>query len=371
MDNKWEKPHFNGTLYDMNEAVAILNVLKRGAPTNGVLVKKFEDEFAAFTGGKYGVATNSWGGGAQLLTILLDIKQGDEVIIPAMAMSATANFFALRGAKIVFAEVDPKTMNLDVSKLEEKITEKTKVVVAVHMCGQPADLDPISEIVKKHNLILIQDAAHAPGALYKGKPLASYGDFTIYSFHQAKNICTLGEGGMIVFQNEDYYNRLKQLRSHGLGKEIGLSNRMTEVQGAVGLEQLKKLPQHNKIRRKLAYYMNDCLKTIEGITIPYEIPDVYHVYHLYNIVLDEEKLGITKKKFIEGLWRKKRIMTISYAPAVNCLEPYLKLGHYAGECPVSEKVADNSIILPIAPWYTTDEMDEMYTAIKELIQETK
>lgn len=367
--NKWEQPHFYGSIYGLEEASALLEVLSEGAPTNGKRVREFEKQFSHYVGAEYGVATNSWGGAAHIVAISLDIQEGDEFIVPAIAMSASANFFVREGAKIVFAESDPKTFNIDPKKLEKYITPKTRAIVAVHMCGQPVEMDSIMEIAKKHNLVVIQDAAHAPGALYKGNALGKYGDYSIYSFHQAKNMCTLGEGGMVVVNDKDIAIKLSKIRVHGSGEYIGVSNKMTDIQAAVGLIQLQRLPIHTEIRRKLAYYLNELLSGIEGISIPYELDDIYHVYHLYNIILDEEKVGITKKEFIERLWRKSRIMSISYSPTVNCLNSYKKLGHYEGECPISEKIALTSIVFPIAPWFCKEEMFEISQAIKAVLMD--
>lgn len=364
---KWIKPHFYGTIYDENEEDAAIRVLNDGAATNGRLVKRFEKAFSDYVGGDFGVATNSWGGAAQILTLCMGLKSDDEIVIPAIAMSATANFFASAGAKIVFAEVDSKTLNIDVNDLSKKITPKTKAVVVVHMCGQPVDLDKVVSITNEHNISLIQDAAHAPGALYKEKPIASYGDYVLYSFHQAKNMSTLGEGGMVVCNDVVMYEKIKKMRAHGAGEYIGVSNRMTEIQAAIGLEQLKKLDGFNNKRRKLAHYLSKRLNNIKGIRCPIELEDVYHVYHLFNILIDEKELGVPRDELRKRLWNRHHIMTISYEPTINCLSAYKKLGHYVGECPVSENITKSSLILPIAPWYELTDMELLYNAILDVI----
>lgn len=366
-ENKWDLPHSYGSIYGVEEAQAMLEVLNDWAPTNNKRVREFEQKYASFVQGQYGVATNSWGGGAHLVAIMLDLQPGDEIIVPALAMQATANIFVREGAKIVFAEIDPRTFNLDPDKVEEKITPRTKAIIVVHMCGQPCDLDPIEQIAKKHGVFLIQDAAHAPGALYKGKGLGAYGDFVIYSFHQAKNMCTLGEGGMVVTHNREWAEKLRRLRGHGAGLYIGVSNRMTEVQAAVGLVQLEKVETHNTTRRQLSYYLNELISEVDGLSPPYEIPDVYHVYHLYNAIIDEKRIGLTRDEFLRLLWKKKQIMVITYYPTVNCLPAYKALGHGEGECPVSEDVTARSIVLPMSPRYTKADMAELVAGIKEVV----
>ncbi|HEY9062645.1 MAG TPA: DegT/DnrJ/EryC1/StrS family aminotransferase [Pseudobacteroides sp.] len=370
-ENKWDLPHSYGSMYGVEEAQAMLEVLNEWAPTNNKRVREYESRFSTFVGASYGVATNSWGGAAHLVAIMMDIKEGDEIIVPAMAMSATANIFVREGAKIVFAESNPRTFNIDVEKLEEKITSKTKAIIIVHMCGQPCDMDPIVDIARRHGLLLVQDAAHAPGAMYKGKGLGEFGDYVIYSFHQAKNICTLGEGGMVVTNNKEWAEKLKKLRGHGAGLYIGVSNRMTEIQAAVGLVQLDRIKTHTETRRRLSYYINEFIRDIDGLSTPYEISDVYHVYHLYNLLVDEKRLGMTKNELMRYLWKKRRIMAISYYPTVNCLPPYKELGHGEGECPITEEMAARAIALPMSPRYTEADIEEMVTGIRDVVNMRK
>ncbi len=371
LDNKWDLPHYYGSIYGIEESKAILDVLNEWAPTNGRRVQEFERRFANYAGARFGVATNSWGGAAHLVAIAIGIEEGDEVIVPAFAMSATANFFIREGAKIVFAEVDPRTFNIDARLLESKITTRTKAIVCVHLCGQPCDMDALVSIAKKHDLRLIQDAAHAPGALYKGIPVGSFGDFAIYSFHQAKNMSTLGEGGMVVVNEKETADKMKKLRSHGSGLYIGVSNRMTEVQGAVGLVQLERLRAHNETRRRLSYILNDSIKDIDGLIPPYEMPEVKHVYHLYNVTVEEKKLGMTKDELLKFLWKKRKIMAIAYSPTVNCLPAYKALGHGEGECPVTEALVERVLTLPMSPRFTKDDIAELAAGIRDVVEMRK
>lgn len=367
-ENKWVFPHSFGTIYGTEEAQAVLEAMMEGAQTNGKKVKAFERNYTEFVGAEYGVATNSWGSAAQLVAILMDLKETDEVIVPAWTMSASANLFVREGAKIVFAEVDPRTFNINPDKLEEKITENTKAICVVHMCGQPCDIEKVQVIAKKRNLFMIQDAAHAPGARYKGNGLGKFGDFVIYSFHQAKNMCTLGEGGMVVTNKKEWAEKLRKIRSHGMGKYIGISCKMTEVQAAVGSVQLKKLPSQNAKRRELSYYLSSLLQNQDKLIVPYEIPNVEHVYHLYSLRINRQKTKITKDEITRYLWTRKRIMAIAYYPTVNCLPVYKEMGHGEGECPITEEAAANTIILPMNPRYTREDMEVLADGIKEVLE---
>jgi perosamine synthetase len=371
-DNKWELAQFFGTVYGIEEARAMIEVLNEWAPTNNMRVREFESKFAEYVGARYGVAANSWVGAAHLVAILLEIQKGDEFIVPAVTFQASANIFQREGAKIVFADVDPRTFNLDPARLEAKITPKTRAIVAVHMCGQPCDMDAINAIAGRYNLTVIQDAAHAPGALYKGKRLGELSDFVIYSFHQSKNMSTLGEGGMAVTHKKEWVERMRRFRAHGAGRYIGISCRMTEVQAAVGLIQMERLPQNNSNRRRLAYYLNRKLAEIEGFVTPLELPDVYHVYHIYNALIDPDILGMDRGDLMRKLWAVKRIMVgTQYYPTVNCLPAYQALGHGKGECPVAEEIAARLVSLPISPRFSEADMDELAEGVKAVLPTQK
>lgn len=367
-ENKWKHALFNGTEYGFEEANEVLKVINEWAPTNNVNVKAFEKKFAEFVGGGYGVAANSWVGAAQLLAIMFQFKPGDEVIVPALTFQASANIFVREGAKIVFADSDPKTFNIAPSKLEALITEKTRAIVVVHLCGQPCDMDEINEIAKKHNIPVIQDAAHAIGALYKGKSLAKLSDYVLYSFHQSKNMSTLGEGGMLVTSNEAMSLDMKKIRTHGSGLFAGISSRMTDMQGAVGLIQMKRVVEQNEKRREVAHYMTERLSQVPGITPPYEKPDIVHSYHLYNILIDPEIIGMSRDELLTKLWTKKKIMVgKQYSPTVNCLAAYKNLGYGEGLCPVAEDMSSRLLSLPISFKFTKSDVDELVDGIIDVI----
>jgi perosamine synthetase len=351
----------------LEEAAAVAEVLQRWTHSAPDYVAQFEAQIAEKVGAKYAIAANSWGSAAHLVAILLDLKPQDEVIVPAISFQASANIFYREKARIVFAESHPDTFNLDPEKLEEKITPNTKAIVAVHMFGQPCDLNPIIAIARKHQLTVIQDAAHAPGAQYRGKGLGELGDFTIFSHQQEKNISTLGEGGTVVTNRPDWADKLRMLRSNGRGQYLGIDCNMTQVQAAVGLVQLNKLDRHNQIRRRLAYYLNEKLAELKGLVTPWELPGVKHVYHLYTTRVEAQILGAGRDELLKNLWKKRKIMAITYAPTVNVLPCYQKLGHGPGECPVSEATSGKTLALPISPRFTEADMDELVDGLKYVL----
>ena len=388
-ETKWEQAYNYGTIYGLEEAEVLLEVLAKKAPTGGPKVREFEKKFAEYVGTRHAIAVSSWVAGAHLATIAIGIKPGDEVLVPAMTFQATANPAAFQGATIKFVEADRRTFNMNPEKIEDGITPKTRAIFPVHMCGQPCDMDPIMEIAKKHGLVVIEDAAHAPGAEYRERKIGSIGDITVFSFQQAKNMSTLGEGGMVTTDNDEYVETMLAYRAHGFpssrvvekGKEKfargfvcvcpGLNYRMTDVQASVGIVQLGKLDEHNEMRRNLARYLSNQLKDIKGITVPYEMEEVKHIYHLYNILVEESVLGIDRDRFLEKLENEEGIVgvRVHYCPPVHLLEYYRAQGHREGECPITEQFANEMATLPMNPRLTLRDMDCVANAVKRVANE--
>ena len=367
--NKWQMAFMFGSDYGVEEAQAMIDVLHCGAATTGQKVAEFEEAFARHEGAEHAVAANSWVGAAHLLTIALELKPTDEIIVPALTFDASANIFVREGAKVVLTEIDPRTFNIDPAGLEETITDRTRAIVAVHMCGQPCNMDAILEVARRNDLLVIQDAAHAPGAAYHGKKLGEVGDFAIYSFQQMKNMSTLGEGGMVITNDAALAEKMKEIRSHGGDRYFGINCRMPEVQGAVGLIQLNRLDGFNAIRRRLSYHLNELLADVEGIITPYEIPDVTHVYHLYNTLVDEMSLGMSRDEFTKALLEQENVHTMTqYHPTLNCLPKFSALGYKPGDCPVSEDASARVVTLPINPRFTDADMAELVEKIRRVLK---
>jgi perosamine synthetase len=302
--------------------------------------------------------------------------------------------FSALGARIVFCDVDPRTLNLDPSKLEGLITGRTKAIVPVHLFGQCCEMDAICEISGRHHIPVIEDCAHNPGGEYLGVKSGALGDMGVFSFHQQKNLSTLGEGGMLTTDNREYFERVLSYRSlccrtyggsskylpideneNPMGKEywklyfddIGFNFRMTDAQAAVGVEQLKKLEGHNRKRVELAERLTRQLEGVSGIRTPYVDPKGKHVFHIYLLIL-EKGFPMAKADFMWELYTKKGIKAWSHYMPVHLTDPYRAEGHQEGECPVAEAIISRHVTLPIHPRLTDGAIDYMAGCIRELAE---
>lgn len=368
-EKKLALTHDYGTIYGLEEAKAIIEVLAKGAPTYGYGTRgqEFEKALAKYSGAKHAIVVSSCAAALHLSAIALGIKGEDEVIVPSLTFSASANVFAFQGAKIVFVDSNERTFNLDSHTIEKKITNKTKAIIAVHMCGQPCDMDPIMEIAKKYHLVVIEDAAHAIGAEYKRRKVGILGDIACFSFHNCKNMSTLGEGGAITTNNDEWAEIMSLYSRHG-GKYAGLNYRMTEIQSAVGLIQLKKLDKHNQIRRTLSHYLTKKLEGIKALIPPYESKEVKHVYHLYNMLIKKGIAGMDRDTFIKRMAQEGIKCIIQYCPPVHLKEAYQRLGHKKGECPIAEDLSSRIVTLPMGPRLTVEDIDFMVEKIKKIFK---
>lgn len=387
-----ELEYGHGAAYGPEEEAALVEVLRAGAPSCGPKVKKFEEAFAAYCGAKYGLAVTSGTAGLELAVIAAGIEPGDEVITTPISWISTANAAAAKGARVVFADVSPRTLNLDPASIAEKITERTKAIIVVHLYGQPCDMDPIMELARAHGILVIEDCAHAAGAEYKGRRSGTLGDIGVFSFHQQKNMVTLGEGGMITTSRKDLYERMLSFRSlccltydpkgkylpidetkQPMGKrywyldfdDVGFNFRMTDAQAAVGLEQLRKLDGFNTRRMEIANRYCALLRGTRGLTLPYVSPDVKHVFHIYCVMVERE-FRLNKEDFMWELYTAKRIKVWSHYMPIHLTTAYRKLGHHDGECPVAESLFHKYVSLPIHPRMTEDSITYVTNSIREL-----
>jgi len=386
-----ELEYGHGSAYGPEEEAALVDVLRAGAPSCGPKVKKFEENFAAYCGAQYGLAVTSGTAGLELAVIAAGIEPGDEVITTPISWISTANAAATRGARVVFADVNPRTLNLDPASVAEKITERTKAIIVVHLYGQPCDMDPIMELARARGILVIEDCAHAAGAEYKGRRSGTLGDIGVFSFHQQKNMVTLGEGGMLTTNRKDLYERMLSFRSlccltydpkgkylpidetkQPMGKrywyldfdEVGFNFRMTDAQAAVGLEQLRKLEGFNARRMEIANRYCELLRGTRGLTLPYVSPDVKHVFHIYCVMV-EPVFRLNKEDFMWELYTAKRIKVWSHYMPIHLTTAYRKLGHHDGECPVAESLFHKYVSLPIHPRMTEDSITYVTDSIRE------
>jgi perosamine synthetase len=342
------------------DAQAAYDTILTGWITQGPKVQEFEEKFASYVGVKYAVAVSNCTTALHLSMIVSGIREGDEVICPSMSYIATANSIRYVGAIPVFAEVEANTYNLDPSDVELKITSKTKAILIVHQIGLPADIDVFKDLCKRYNLKLIEDAACAVGSSYKGAKIGSHSDLICFSLHPRKVIST-GDGGMITTNREDYYNRLKLLRQHGMSIndrvrheskelvfedhiELGYNYRLTDIQAAIGIKQLEKLDWIISERKKLADIYNKAFKYVTFFRLQSSNSDYKTNYQSYCIYL-ERSCPITRNMLMKGLLdagiaSRRGVMTTHRETAYLSLNVNLKLS-------ISEDLQDNSIILPL------------------------
>jgi len=352
------------------EARAVYDVVKTGWLNEGKKVESFENNFAEFIGTKYAVAF--FNGTVALHSVLaaLNLKPGDEVIVPSFTFISTANSVIFTGAKPVFADIDEKTFNLSPDDVNEKISDRTRAIIPVHYGGQAADMKPLCEIADDRNLLVVEDAAEAHGATYQDKKVGTFGNAGMFSFTPTKNITT-GEGGMITTNDEKLSERLRLLKNHGSSSPyhhiiLGYNYRMTEMQAAIGIEQLKKLNMIIDLKQKNQEYLTKKLSSIHGLTPPFVPADRKHVYMLYTIKIDEKETGVSRDTFMQKL-QEKGIMTKIYFPPVH-MQPYYRENGYSDVMlSVTEKIYHSVCSLPCYSQLTKTELDYMINVIKRVI----
>lgn len=336
---------------------AIQTVIDKTAFILGDSVTNFEKEFALRQNAKYCLGTSSGTDANHLVLWGLGIGQGDEVLIPANTFIATAWGATLCGATPVFVDCHPESYNIDPAKIEEKITKKTKAIVAVHLYGQAADIDPLKEIAKKHNLILVEDAAQAHLAEYKGKPIGGLTAAASFSYYPGKNLGAFGEAGAVTTNDEELYNRIKKLREHGQSQKYyhdsyGHNYRMEGIQGAVLGVKLKHLNDWTNGRRNVAAKYNAGLKEFESIIAPKEMPYAKHVYHLYVIQLNAgslDKSNQLRDKLKDYLTAKGVSVGLHYPIPLHEQKCFEHLGYKKGDFPNSGRIAEAGLSLPMFP----------------------
>ncbi|MFC1630128.1 UDP-4-amino-4,6-dideoxy-N-acetyl-beta-L-altrosamine transaminase [Patescibacteria group bacterium] len=363
---------------DNKDIKEVAKALKTDWITQGSKIAEFEKTVAKYCGAKYAVAVSSGTAALHLAYTVVGTKPGDEIITTPLTFAATANTIVHCGGEPVFVDVESDSLNINPELIEGSITSKTKAIVPVDFAGHPCDYKDILKIAQKHKLLIIEDAAHALGSIYRGKKIGNFADMTILSFHPVKAITT-GEGGMVLTNNKSFYEKLKVLRHHGIIKkpekggwyyEIenpGYNYRITDFQCVLGLSQLKKLDKFIKRRREIVAKYNQAFKDIKGIIIPKERNYVKSAWHIYPIQLNLQKIKVDRRKIFENL-RKERIMVqIHYIPLH--LQPFYrkKFGYKKGDFPVAEKYYKRTVTLPLFPGITNKDLDRVVKTVKKLI----
>ena len=335
----------------------------------GENTEAFEEEFANYCGVKHAIGVASGSDALTLSLKALGIEEGDEVITVPNTFIATVDAISRNGAKPVFVDIDLETYNINVAKIEEKITDKTKAIIPVHLYGQPADMDAIIKIAKKkYDLKIIEDACQAHGAEYKGKKVGSLGEVGCFSFYPAKNLGAYGDGGMVVTNNEEIAERIKMLRNYGQSKKyyhdfMGYNSRLDEIQAAVLRVKLRYLDEWNDKRREYAKLYNELLKNVSGVETPIEKEFVKHVYHLYVIRCknrDELQQYLSSKGVSTG---------IHYPIPVHLQKAYKHLEYKQGDFPITEKYSKEILSLPMFPELLEDEIKYVVNCIKKFNRE--
>jgi len=343
----------------------------------GKYIEKFEEEFSKFCGVKYGISCSSGFAALHLACAALGLKKGDEVIVPTFTMAACTNAIILTGAKPVLVDSDKETFCIDVNKIEEKITERTKAIMPVHIYGHSCDMDPILDLAKKYNLFIIEDVAEAHGGEYKGKKLGSIGNVGCFSFY-ANKIITTGEGGMCVTDNLELAERIKKLRNHAfevprfIHNEIGFNYRLTNLQAAIGVAQVENVETLVEARRNVGIRYNKELSGIKGLILPVEKPYAKNVYWMYGVVLSDD-ISLTKEEVMQKL-REEGIDTRSFFIPMHEQPAYVNKTienspDCSGNFEVAEKISKRGFYLPSSSNLTDEEIQFVCNKLKSIISE--
>jgi dTDP-4-amino-4,6-dideoxygalactose transaminase len=375
---------FGSPAIGKEEINAVTKCMKSGWIGTGPLVKKFENNFANYSKSKYAIAVGSCTAALHLSLNSISLNKGDEVIVPAMTFCSTVNSIIHSGYKPVLADVNFNTMNIDPEEIEKKISKKTKALVIVHFAGRPCDMDKITSIVKKYNLILIEDCAHAIEGSYKGKKCGTFGMYGCFSFYVTKNLVT-AEGGMILSNNKEKIDPIKQRALHGMSKDAwkrfsdngykhydiidaGFKYNMTDIQAAIGLQQLKKIKKHLKIRDKIWEEYQNFFKNYE-IKTPDKIENnTTHAKHLYTILIDKKKLGITRDEFMMKLHTNGVGTGVHYRSIPSHTFYKKKFKWKQSDYKNSSLIGDQTVSLPLSPNLTKKNFDKILHTIEKVLK---
>jgi perosamine synthetase len=367
------------------EIAAVVEVLKSGWLTTGMQVKRFEEDFAHYVGSRHAVAANSCTAALHLALEAVGIKEGDEVIVPTMTFTASAEVVLYLKAKPVLVDCLPNTLNIDPDQIERAITSRTKAIIPVHFGGQPCVMEPIVEIARRHNLYVIEDAAHALPAKYHGQTVGAIGDITCFSFYATKTITT-GEGGMATTENAEWAARMRMMSLHGISHDAwkryakegswyyevlcpGFKYNLTDIGAAIGIEQLKKCDGFSATRNQIAAAYNKAFANLPEIHTPVCEPDLQHAWHLYVIQLELERLKITRDQFIEALKTLGIGTSVHFIPLH--LHPYYRdsFGYVPDDFSNATEAYQRIISLPIYPRMTEADIGHVINTVDQVIQQ--
>lgn len=369
---------------DQADIDAVEKVLRSDLVTCGPKVAELEKRLCEVTGAKYAVVVSSGTAALHLAAMTAGIQKGDEAIVTPMTFAASANCILYCGGKPVFADIKSDTYNIDPESIRAQITDKTKAVIVVDYTGQAVQLDEIRAICEEHNLVLIEDAAHAIGTKYKGRKVGSIADLTTFSFHPVKTV-TAGEGGAITTNDERMYRKLLRIRSHGITRnqeemvnpsdalwyneqvELGYNYRMTDFQAALLISQLGKIDTFIRRRKEIVKRYNEAFSQYPELILQREIEESDTVRHLYIIQLNSELLKCTRREFFDALYAENVCPQVHYIP-VYWHSYYEKLGYPKGLCPIAEALYENIMSIPIYYGLSDEDVESTIHAVKKVIE---
>ena len=367
---------------DQADYDAVINVLKSDYLTCGPKIGELEAKLCEITGAKYAVVCSNGTAALHMAAMAAGIGEGDELITTPITFAASANCALYCGAKPVFADINEKTYNIDPASVEEHITPNTKAVVAVDFTGQAVELDRLLDICHKREIVLIEDGAHSIGTKYNGKGVGSIADMTTFSFHPVKTI-TGGEGGAVLTNSEEYYQKLLLARSHGITRvpellenesdgpwyyeqiNLGYNYRMTDIQAGLILSQLDKLEKFSSRRKELVERYNKAFENNDAIIVQEEIPESDTTRHLYILRINPDKLTINRREFFDALAAENVCCNVHYIP-VYYFPHYKRLGYEKGLCPKAEKLYDEMITLPLYYGMSDQDCDDVIMAVEKI-----
>ncbi|MBI3681365.1 MAG: DegT/DnrJ/EryC1/StrS family aminotransferase [Acidobacteria bacterium] len=360
------------------EIQEVVDSLRSGWVTTGPKVKRFEEEFARYAGARHAIAVSSCTAALHLSLAAGGIGPGDQVIVPTMTFCATANVVTHLGAQPVLVDVDTDGL-MDLGSVERAITPRTRAIIPVHFAGQPCDLHALSRIAARHGIPVIEDAAHAVGSVFQGRPIGAHGNTVAFSFYATKNMTT-GEGGMITTEDESLASRLRRLALHGMSRdawkrytetgswyyeilEPGYKNNMTDIQAALGLHQLRKLDGFLERRRSIAGQYRQAFSDLDQIALPRELPGRRHCYHLYPIRL----LALGRNEFIDELRKRNIGASVHFIPLHR--HPYYRdfWRCQPEQFPGAEQFYSGLVSLPLYPRMTDEDVEDVITAVRQIV----
>ncbi len=375
---------FHRAWLEEDEIQEVIDTLKSGWLTTGPRTHRFEEDFKNYIGCKHALGLNSCTAGLHLSLVALELEPGSEVITTPMTFPATANVVVHERLRPVFVDIEPGTLNIDPAKIEEKISSKTKAIFPVHFAGHPCDMDAIQAIADKHNLVIIEDAAHALESSYKGRKIGNLGNLTSFSFYANKNMTT-GEGGMLTINDEELADKIRVMRLHGLNKDAwnrfgksgfahwqlhtpGYKYNMTDISAAMGIHQLKKVNQFLELRKRYVEAYDEAFKDLPELETLIRKDYAQSAYHLYIIALRLERLTIDRDQFLQEIQARGIGVAVHYI-GLHLQPFYMKeFNTKAEDCPVASSYSERVLTLPLYPKMSDQDVNRVIETVCDIVK---